>query len=250
MSNLLRAYLATDCRGAHHGAVSHMKHRTGVYYHGNGRIRGGSVQVCATHASRTTGRAVVMRTMQAVLLLCASITAMGDIPSNASAIAEAQTQAMRERESESDQRWHNVPETADEVEHEAMGVYTKIDPVGDHDELYAMGEGHDRKTLFSMTFAPRSDGGMGDAVGPPAKHWLIGEIPSAEGIDHVHGVEELTVEIIGPAVVSPRVATDACGDLVHAHTVEGWKFLDEVKAAVDDVADSDLDASAVMATPR
>eukprot|EP00966_Prymnesium_polylepis_P040223 933394-Prymnesium_polylepis.1 len=63
-----------------------------------------------------------------------------------------------------------------------------------------MGHGHDRKTFFSMTFAPRSDGGMGEAVGTPFKHWVIGEILSAEAFSQVSAVEELTVEIIGPAI--------------------------------------------------
>eukprot|EP00966_Prymnesium_polylepis_P101906 2360231-Prymnesium_polylepis.1 len=154
------------------------------------------------------------------------------IPSNASAVAEAayaeaRTAAMREIERMRDPQWHDVPETSDEVEHEAMGVYTKIDPESSHEVLYAMGDGHDRKTLFSMTFAPRSEGGMGEAVGPMARHWLIGQIPLSENIENVRGVSELTVEIIGPAIIGPQATTDACGDFIHAHTAEGWKFLDE-----------------------
>eukprot|EP00966_Prymnesium_polylepis_P093679 2167740-Prymnesium_polylepis.1 len=159
-----------------------------------------------------------MSTMQAALLLWAATSVMGD-PSDA-AYAEARIEAMREIERMRNPSWHDVPETADEVEHEAMGIYTKIDSQDGHDELYAMGDGHDRKTLFRMTFAPRSEGGMGEEVGPSVRHWLIGEIPSVEAFSQVSAVEELTVESIGPAIVGPLATTDACGDFIHAHTVE------------------------------
>eukprot|EP00966_Prymnesium_polylepis_P050544 1169907-Prymnesium_polylepis.1 len=117
-----------------------------------------------------------------------------------------------------------------------MGVYTKIASQGGHDDLYAMGEGHDRKTLFTLTFPRRSDGGTGEVIGPPLKHWVIGMVPADEVVSTVRGVEELTVESIGPAIVGPLLEKDSCGNHMHAHTVEGWKFLDEVKAAEDDQA--------------
>eukprot|EP00966_Prymnesium_polylepis_P291183 6725319-Prymnesium_polylepis.1 len=125
-----------------------------------------------------------------------------------------------------------------------MGVYTKIDPVGDHVEMYAMNEGHDGKVLFRKTFAPRSDGGTGEATENITMHWAIGMLRQNYSSFHeVPSVHVLTVEILGPAVTS-----GPCGDLIQAHSFEGWKFLDEGKATADDAAGSQLDASAVMET--
>eukprot|EP00966_Prymnesium_polylepis_P116972 2703004-Prymnesium_polylepis.1 len=134
-----------------------------------------------------------------------------------------------------------------------MGIYNKIDSQGSHDELYAMGEGRERKTLYTLTFARRSNGGKGEVDGPPLKHWVIGMVPSEEAISDVRGVEDLTVEIIGPAIVGPRLEKDVCGSHMHAHTLEGWKFLDEGQAAASAGAATEyarraIDVSCVGAT--
>eukprot|EP00966_Prymnesium_polylepis_P234709 5429050-Prymnesium_polylepis.1 len=109
-----------------------------------------------------------------------------------------------------------------------------------------MGVGHSQKQLYKQAFAPRLDEGHGEATGPATTHWVIGGIAADQPlIQSVNRPSSLTAEIIGPVGSS-----DACGDYIHAHR-EGWKFLDEVRAAEDDRQhdeQGDLDPSVVLAT--
>eukprot|EP00966_Prymnesium_polylepis_P049130 1136983-Prymnesium_polylepis.1 len=124
-------------------------------------------------------------------------------------------------------------ESADEVEHEAMGTYMYRE-AGNLSaggmERYTLGGVYEGKALFKDTFAPRTKEGVGNYSAAATAHWVIGAIPDVQQAPLIHRHSRVhsgdyTVEIIGPPL-----GMDACGDLIHEHLAEGWSFLDEIKA--------------------